>query len=113
MARRKTPPLISPDGVPEPLRNREAPFWRSPDAVAALANELGLPEPVNGWEDAPPWLAFDHFRTAWTKATGLRDAFDNLDFTRARAAGIDTSGSSRWRLLDLTAGSLGRGKQHG
>src|SRR5690625_792201 len=103
MARLRRAPLVAADGVPVPLKDRDAAFWFDSDAVAGLAAQEGLPGPiadsqlVQSW---PAWRRFDVFRAAWCESVGMVDAKLRCpDYEAMRAAGIDMSSSARLRLL--------------
>ena len=103
MARLRRAPLVAADGVPVPLKDRDAAFWFDSDAVAGLAAQEGLlgpvadPRVVEAW---PAWRRFDVFRAAWCESVGMVNAALRCpDYEAMRAAGIDMSSSARLRLL--------------
>lgn len=102
MARLRRPERVAPGGVPMELTSRFHPLWEDPDAVEALAVEHGLMlDPGQfEWTSAPAAVRFDAFRRSWCEAQGLMHPKwpTSLDHSRVREAGVDTSGSSRYRL---------------
>ncbi|EYR63270.1 hypothetical protein N866_01785 [Actinotalea ferrariae CF5-4] len=91
--------------MPPALRDRLDPVWADHAAVSELVAAYGLTLSLRGaslLRAAPPWARFDSFRKAWCQANGLMsDQWpDRIDQRRARAAGVDLSGSARYRLTE-------------
>jgi len=90
-------------GLPVELTSRHHECWEDSAAVAALADRYGLTLNLRYQRTlttAPWWARFDAFRVAWCEANGLMSPLyaHTLDWQRGRAAGIDMSSSSRYRL---------------
>lgn len=101
MARLRRPERVDPGGVPAELTSRLHPVWSHPGAVEDLAAQLGVRCRVDQGLDAGAAAnRFDAFRRAWCENNQLMHPKwpANIDFARARDAGVDMSGSSRFRL---------------
>jgi hypothetical protein len=73
--------------------------WRDVETVTLEAERYGVEAPARGWASLPWHERFVVFRRSWCKAHGfLNPTHKMIDHKRARAAGIDTRGTSRWRL---------------
>lgn len=84
---------------PRALLSRQDPTWSDPDLVQALVANYGLQVEVSS--DWPVWRQFDAVRFAWCASQGLLDGPSRINFTAAKALGVDVSGGARWRLHRL------------
>lgn len=73
-------------------------MWKSPNESAELFRAHGFATPDH---DLPYWELFATFRRQYCAAMGLnRDRYpEDMDLERARAVGIDTASTVRYRYV--------------
>lgn len=103
MARRRQPAGPPAGQLPAALRDHLDPLWRDASAVADLCRTTGVFPADRTHPDlrtAPWWARFDTYRRSWLMANGFEHPQwpGTLDHARARVAGVDMRGTSRYRL---------------
>lgn len=85
-------------GVPPLLQNITSERWADPTEVEAEAAKYGVKPPEAGWSSLDWSRKVQRFRAEWCQAHDLANTHGRMNHDQARAAGLDTRGTARYRL---------------